>query len=78
MGRGIAPCPDLSVVTRGTFSLHSRSMKIVPFDRAYTHTHACTHECTRARMHARTHNRFMALLDFVRDFPGEPVGLPER
>jgi len=26
--------------------------------------------------HTHTHNRFMALLDFVRDYPGEPA--PER
>ena len=30
------------------------------------------HTCT----HAHTHNRFTALLDFVRDYPGEPA--PER
>ena len=34
----------------------------------YVHTHTHTH--------AHTHNRFTALLEFVRDYPGEQV--PER
>jgi len=36
------------------------------------HMHTQTHTHT----HTHTHNRFTALLDFVRDYPGEPA--PER
>jgi len=36
--------------------------------RTYGHTHTHTH--------THTHNRFTALLEFVRDYPGEQV--PER
>jgi len=39
-------------------------------ERNYTHVHACMHAC----MHARTHaHMFYSSLDFVREYPGEPV-----
>ena len=34
------------------------------------------HTHTHTRMHTHTHNRFTALLDFVKDYLGEPA--PER
>jgi len=41
-------------------------------------THTCTHTRKHAHVHActHTHYRFTTVLDFVWDYPGEPV--PER
>jgi len=42
----------------------------------HTHAHTCTHARTHTHTHTHTHNCFMALLDFVWDYPGEPA--PDR